>query len=96
VLETCDAPGGADLAALEPPAGGVPAWQAAPGAVAHGRLGDELALALPAVSGLLRVRVREVELIGAEAGAPAALTATTGELAERTAFFDVIAVPAAP
>jgi hypothetical protein len=96
VLESCDAPGGADLAALEPPAGGVPAWQAVPGAGAHGRLGDELALALPAVSGLLRVRVREVELVGAEAGAQAPLTSTTGELAERSAFFDVIAVPAAP
>lgn len=98
VLETSAAPGTTDLTAFEAPAGDVTAWVAVPDAVQHGGLGDELSLTLPAGPGALRVRVREVELVGAVSGAPAPKpqTGTVDELEERTVFVETIAVPAAP
>lgn len=50
---------------------------------------------LPAEPGPFRLRVREVELVGSDAGAPAAQPGTAAELAERTVFTDVVAVPGA-
>jgi hypothetical protein len=95
VLEACADAAGAELTAFAP-APGVPAWEPVPGAVAHGGLGEGMVLGLPAVAGRLRVRVRDVELVGADAGAPVPLTGTPDELSERTVFLDVIAVPATP
>jgi hypothetical protein len=93
VLETTGAPGDAELSAFAA-SGGVPAWVPVGGAVAHGGLGDELRLTVPAGTGRLRVRVREVELVGADAGVAPPPPATDAEMRERAVFVDAVAVPA--
>jgi hypothetical protein len=89
VLPAGMAAGVVDLSALEQAAPGeIPAWRRHDSA--SGDLGSDLGVTLPFPdAGPIRVRVREVERIGPEGGAPDAPAGTAAELAERTVFSDV-------
>lgn len=97
ILERCALPPGmpasaADLTAIGGPAvgapgGDVPAW--VPVASASRELGLGISVSFPpGVTGPLRIRVREVELIGAD-GQPPAAPGSVGELTERVVFTEV-------
>ena len=76
-----------DLTAVGAPGADVPAW--VPVASASRELGVAFNVSFPAgVAGPLRIRVREVELIGG-AGQPAP-PGSAAELAERVVFTDVM------
>ncbi len=99
LLEQCPLALGSGAEALEltslTESSSLPAWTAVPGAVRQTTLGaGAVQLPIPAGSGATRVRVREVELIGADAGVPAPQTTSAGELGERVVFTDVVLVPA--
>jgi hypothetical protein len=93
IVEQCVLPPGmlssaVDLTALAAAPGGIPAWVRR--ASTSGNLGSGLTLQLPSTeAGPLRVRVREVELVGPDSEAPAAQMGTGAELTERTVFTDV-------
>lgn len=89
-------PPGADVGHIDLTAlgssGGVPAWEPVPGGTQPTRLGAApVQLRVPPGSGALRVRVREVELVG---GAQADRTGTPDELIERVVFADTVVPPA--
>jgi hypothetical protein len=102
VLEHCDPPPGVPASAIALTAltadGDAPAWRRVEGATHQTQLGAApVSLTLPLGGGAFRVRVREVELIGAEPGVPppASALATPGELGERVTFTDTVALPLA-
>ncbi|MDQ3811018.1 MAG: hypothetical protein M3336_12070, partial [Chloroflexota bacterium] len=81
------------LTAFAPPEPGLPAWAPVPGFTSRVALGGAgLRLQVPDGLGPLRVRVREVELVGADGGAPPPRTATADELTERVTFTDAVAL----
>ncbi len=83
------APGGGimtDLVSTGPAANAAAAWSAGPRA--SGQLGSALLLELPATSNPLRLRITESEAIAA-----APNPSPVDELARRTVFVDVIALP---
>ena len=93
IVEQCVLPPGmkasaVNLSALAPTSDAIPAWVVH--ASTSGSLGSSLAVALPSTgAGPLRIRVREVELIGS-GGEVAAQVGTAAELTERTVFTDLI------
>jgi hypothetical protein len=100
VLEHCELPTGmgpeaVDLTTFEPSPGGVTAWMQVPGVPARSTTLNADAIEIPVPPGLgpIRVRVREVELIGADVGTPAAEAGTPRELTERVVFVDTVMPP---
>ena len=98
LLESIEMPpgvpaGAAELTAFTPDPSGVKAWIAVLGQVQSGSLGAPIRLSLPASAGSFRVRIREVELIGAADDAAAPMPGTSTELNERVVFTDTIQVP---
>jgi hypothetical protein len=81
------------LAALESTANFVPAWVPVPNQTHSSTLGaGEIALQVPRGLGPLRIRVREIELIGVGSTTPGPLTGTHGELLERSVYSDVVSL----
>lgn len=76
-----------DLIALDPGDSSAPAWVSVMGV--GGRLNTPIEISLPELEAL-RLRIREIEIIGEDIEAPAG---SSQELHERTVFTDVIAVP---
>ena len=96
LLEECRLPAGVspslvEFSALETVTDGTPAWVPVQGQISRSDLGSGgLQLSIPGGSGPVRVRVREIELVGSEAGVPAPHTTTPDELSERVVFADVL------
>ncbi len=74
-----------ELIAFDDVGGGAITWQAVPGQTGQGGLGASIALQLPDGLDPLRVRVREVELVGTADPDPGTI-AGLGELRERVVF----------
>ena len=100
VLERCDVPPSLPASLIEltalGPDGDIPAWRPVEGGTQQTTLGaNPVSLTIPAGARAVRLRVREVELVGADGGAPAPQTATPGELSERVVFTDTVTLPLA-
>jgi hypothetical protein len=100
VLEHCQLPAGVDAGAVELTrlsAGdpGAPAWAALPGPTPQTTVNaTPVTLQVPSGVGAVRLRLREVELVGAETP-PASQVTTSGELTERVVFTDTVLLPLA-
>ena len=83
VLERCDVPPSLPASLIEltalGPDGDIPAWRPVEGGTQQTTLGaNPVRPTIPASARAVRLRVREVELVGADGGAPAPQTATPG------------------
>ncbi|UGS37149.1 hypothetical protein [Capillimicrobium parvum] len=100
VVEQCGAPrplaDTVQMSSLEPgPTGdGVPVWRPVADHVVHTTLNAApITVPLPGGGAATRLRIREVELVGADVGAPEPQAGSPGELGERVTFTDTVLLP---